>query len=211
MVKSVSLGIKIAELKRTYHRLQEIIDPGIWWPAESRFEIFLGSILTQNTAWHNVEKSLNRLKSRDLANPLAIVEVSNKYLQDLIRPSGFMTAKSTNLQNIARWFIARDTQAQQMDTACLRQELLAQSGVGEETADTLLLYAYRRPVFIYDSYARRMLKIIGLGDYKTYAGARRALNQGVNAIGFTQRELADFHSLIVEAGKIMRRQGDWPL
>lgn len=209
--KRRKINTRVALVRELYYQLKKLIDSGIWWPAESRFEIFIGAILTQNTAWTNVEKSLNRLKSRGFDNAMAINSLARETLIDLIRTSGFMTAKSANLQNIAGWFLTRDTIVQSLDTPSLRQELLMQPGVGEETADALLLYAYRRPVFIYDSYARRILEVIGLGSFKNYAAARKALNQEVMATGFSSREFAEFHGLIIEAGKMARKKGKWPL
>lgn len=196
-------------LRDLYGLLNAQVEAGDWWPADSDFEIIVGAILTQNTNWRNVEMSLGRLKEAGALTPQALVEMEEEGLQDLIRSSGFYRAKTTYLKAMSRWVLDQGDQAPAMSTEALRSSLLAVPGIGGETADDLLLYVYQRPVFIYDLYARRLLKAAGFGTFKTYDKAKKAIDPLVEKEGFTIMELADFHGLIVEAGKKARAYGGW--
>lgn len=196
-------------LRQLYDLLRAQISGGSWWPAESRFEVCAGAILTQNTNWGNVEKSLDRLKGAGLMDPEAILEVDLDRLRDMIRPSGYYKVKSDYLKGMADWYLRVGGQAQEMETGDLRASLLEVRGVGPETADSILLYVYGRPVFIYDLYTRRLFKVGGFGDYKTYQQAKKAIDPLVADGHFSTEEMADFHGLIVEAGKKARSYGGW--
>ena len=182
---------------------------GTWWPAQSRFEIIAGAILTQNTAWANVRRALDNLREADLLDARKVVQLPAEELAELIRPAGYYNTKSKYLQTVSDWFLRRDQDAVHLPTAALRAELLDLRGVGAETADDILLYAYRRGVFIYDLYARRLLAAAGMGQFKSYETAKRALDPKVGEANFTVRELALFHGLVVDAGKIARKVGGW--
>lgn len=182
---------------------------GRWWPADSDFEVCVGAILTQNTGWNLVEIAIGELRSVNALTPQAILEMSPGDLSNLIRAAGYRHTKAGYLKNIAAWYLANDAQAGQWSTADLRESLLSVKGVGGETADDIMLYVYDRSVFIYDNYARRMLRAAGLGDYATYDAAKRAVDDLVEEGAFTTEELALFHGLIVEAGKEARRVGGW--
>lgn len=195
--------------RELFELLRATTDAGEWWPGRSRFEIFVGAILVQNTTWTNAQRSIEALRDEALLDPEALAAQSPAGVAELIRPSGFMRAKSTSLVGIARWFVENDARAQGWDDHRLRGELLAQRGVGAETADALLLYAYRRPAFIFDAYARRLLAVVGLGEYPSYDAARRALDERVHGEGLSVDELAAFHGLVIEAGKQARAAGGW--
>lgn len=196
-------------LRKLFVLLGEQVDSGGWWPGESRFEIGVGAILTQNTAWTNVDAALTNLRGRGLLEPCALAGVPLDELGELIRPAGFYRAKSRYLHGLAEWFLTNDARASREPTDRLRLELLDLVGVGKETADDLLLYIYRRPMFIYDAYGRHLLDAAGFGTYRTYRQAKRAVDPLVGAAGFTQPELAAFHGLIVDAGKVAGRLGGW--
>lgn len=196
-------------LRDVFEVLNATTDAGEWWPADSRFEILVGAVLTQNTNWTNVERCIANLKAANTLTPEAIKALPIAHLQDLIKPSGYWRVKATYLHALTDWFLALDRQAISMDDETLRTSLLRVHGVGQETADDILLYAYHRPVFIYDLYARRLLAATGFGEYKTYLKAKRALDPIVIAEAFTTQELADFHGLIVQAGKDARAAGGW--
>ncbi|SYZ34561.1 3-methyladenine DNA glycosylase [Propionibacterium australiense] len=182
--------------------------PG-WWPGEGRFEMMAGAVLVQNTNWANVERSLDALRTGGLLDAERVRAIDREELAEAIRPSGFMTAKSRSLKELADWFARHDEQAAAWADEELRAALLAVRGVGAETADAISLYAYRRPVFIFDSYARRLLAVAGLGDHPDYGRARAALNERVHAEGFTVDEFGAFHGLIISAGQEARAAGGW--
>lgn len=199
----------MADFRNLFDLLAGQVRAGTWWPAQTRFEIVAGAILTQNTAWTNVEKALANLRRAGLMDARGIVGLPLPDLAELIRPAGYYNAKSRYLQTISDWFLRRDADAAHLDTAALRTELLTLRGVGAETADDILLYAYRRGVFIYDLYARRLLAAAGFGQFKTYERAKEALDPQVAEADFSVAELALFHGLVVDAGKIARKAGGW--
>ncbi|MCY4361552.1 MAG: endonuclease [Gammaproteobacteria bacterium] len=165
--------ISCDKLAALYDRLLDTYGPQRWWPAESAFEVIVGAVLTQNTSWKNVEKAITGLKD---AGPLElgrIVALPRDELAELIKSSGFFNVKAQRLQNLCGWLHSQgglDAVAQ-WDTGRLRQALLSINGVGPETADDILLYAFERPVFVIDTYTRRLLNRLGLirgrEDYET--------------------------------------------
>ena len=165
--------ISCDKLAAWYDRLLDTYGPQCWWPAESAFEVIVGAVLTQNTSWKNVEKAITGLKD---AGPLElgrVVALPRDELAELIKSSGFFNVKAQRLQNLCGWLHSQgglDAVAQ-WDTGRLRQALLSINGVGPETADDILLYAFDRPVFVIDTYTRRLLNGLGLirggEDYET--------------------------------------------
>ena len=201
---------RVSGFRELFEILQRNVrDAGKWWPAETKVEILVGSVLTQNTTWISVEKSLENLRKEGLLDPMRLTGVALDELETLIRPSGFMRAKARYLKNLTEWYIKTAPRAGEIDTPTLRNSLLRVPGVGEETADDILLYAYDRPVFIFDAYARRLLAAAGLGEFRTYRQARQACDAAWRSEGFTVAELALFHGLVVQAGKDARREGSW--
>ena len=165
--------ISCDKLAALYDRLLDTYGPQHWWPAESAFEVIVGAVLTQNTSWKNVEKAITGLKD---AGPLElgrIVALPRDELAELIKSSGFFNVKAQRLQNLCGWLHSQGGlgAVAQWDTGRLRQALLSINGVGPETADDILLYAFERPVFVIDTYTRRLLNRLGLirggEDYET--------------------------------------------
>ncbi|WP_026460610.1 endonuclease III domain-containing protein [Schaalia suimastitidis] len=185
------------------------VDAGRWWPAQTDFEVMVGAVLTQNTSWTNVCLALDNLRDANMLHAQALAHCDKAHLESLIRPAGFFRAKSAYLQSLSAWYIANGDAAAQLSTDSLRQHLLALVGVGPETADDIVLYVYRRPVFIYDLYARRLLEAANMGAYRTYEAARRSLDTQFHEAGFSADEAGHFHGLIVEAGKVARTLGGW--
>lgn len=151
-----------AELMGVYQRLLDAFgDPG-WWPAGSRFEVLVGAVLTQNTAWSNVERALAGLqaalagKAMDAA---AILDLDEASLAQAIRSSGYFNQKAKRLRTLSHWFVeAGGFEAlDRWPTEDLRRALLDLNGIGPETADDMVLYAFERPVFVVDTYTRRAL------------------------------------------------------
>jgi len=131
-----------------------------WWPGETQFEIILGAILTQNTSWTNVEKAIANLKSADCLTPEKLHHFDVSKLTELIRPAGYYNIKAKRLKNFLNWLF-RDyngqlTNLENLDTDRLRAELLAIKGIGHETADSILLYAFNRCIFVVDVYTARI-------------------------------------------------------
>jgi endonuclease-3 related protein len=133
-----------------------------WWPAQSRFEMIVGAFLTQNTAWTNVEKALANLRRARRLTIRGIRSLSQAELEQLIRPSGYFRQKALRLKAFVEFLDSRYggslTRMFARPTAELRNELLALNGVGPETADSILLYAGNHPVFVVDTYTRRVLE-----------------------------------------------------
>lgn len=190
----------------------------LWWPADTRFEIAVGAILVQNTAWQSAQKAIDNLRDADALSPGAIIALSDERLQELIRPAGFHRSKSGYLKAFCTWFAELGpgadgevpTLVADRDDARLRGELLAIRGVGGETADDLMLYVFDRPAFIADRYARRVCETLGVTDLpKSYEGFRRRVMPGIEAGGWSLDELKEFHGLIDEFAKTCRTAEDW--
>ena len=130
-----------------------------WWPCQSsaRWEIIAGAILTQNTAWTNVEKAIGNLLAADVISPQKILKIPDAELQELIRPAGFFKQKCVYLNAMAQFIIDHKEDFEKSDDVwALRKQLLAIKGVGRETADSILLYAFNKPIFVIDAYTRRV-------------------------------------------------------
>ena len=168
-----------------------------WWPADSAFERVAGAILVQQTRWESVEKVLGELKRRNLIDPKSLVALPEEELQDIIRPVGFNRQKARYLHGIAEYFSKNPLDsAIDMPADRLRKELLSLEGVGDETADVLLLYVAGKPKFVVDAYARRMFGCIGLnGSYRRLQGVFE------QALGDDLQAYRQYHGQIVEHGK----------
>ncbi|RRD51800.1 hypothetical protein EII12_07155 [Buchananella hordeovulneris] len=203
-------------LAQLYRRLDAAVDVGDWWraaspnwwPADSELEIIAGAILVQNTAWVGAARALAALQAAGLLAPAALAAVGPE-LEELIRPAGFMRAKAASLRAAATWWRDRGAAARALPTAALRAELLAVRGIGPETADVVALYVFNRPVFVCDTYARRLLAHVGYPPWPTYAAAHRALAPQVAATELPVRQWQHLHALIIRAGQAART-GGWP-
>ncbi len=147
-------------LTEIYRLLFDRFGPQHWWPGETRFEVIIGAILTQNTNWTNVEKAIANLKSADLLTPEKLHHISLSQLAELIRPAGYFNIKAKRLKNFLDWlfnnYAGSLTELECLDTDRLRAELLAVKGIGPETADSILLYAFGREIFVVDAYTARI-------------------------------------------------------
>ena len=152
------------KLTTLYDRLLDAYGPQDWWPAESAFEVIVGAVLTQNTSWKNVEKALTGLKHAGLLGLDAIVALPVDDLAELIKSSGFFNLKAQRLKNLCVWLQSQGglEEVAGWSTAELRRALLRINGIGPETADDILLYAFQRPVFVIDKYTCRLLEKLGL-------------------------------------------------
>ncbi len=144
-----------------YDRLYKALGPRHWWPGDSGFEVAVGAILTQNTAWRNVTKAIRNLKDKGLLSPEALYHIPVEGLASVIRPAGYYNIKARRLKHFVRFLVQESAGdldhllAEDLDT--LRSRLLSINGIGPETADSILLYAGNRPTFVVDAYTRRIL------------------------------------------------------
>ena len=184
-----------------FDALSEAYGPQSWWPASDPFEMMAGALLTQRTSWRNAEQAIAALRRGDALSPETLARLSISTLETLIRPAGTFRVKAIRLRALARWYVRagpRDALAP-YSTAELRALLLGLPGIGPETADDILVYAFARPVFVADAYARRILSRYGwaTGDepYDELSGAV------ARALGEDAAKLGEFHALLVEHGK----------
>ena len=192
--------------KQVYHLLFDANGKQHWWPGDSAFEIMVGAVLTQNTAWSNVEKAIANLKRAKALSPKAIVNAHPRRLATWLKPSGYFNIKAKRLRAFCKWLIEQGGVAKlkKMPTEALRHALLSVHGIGPETADDILLYAFDRPVFVIDAYTRRIFARLGLikGD-ESYETLRAMFEQ---ALGKDVVLLNEYHALIVIHGKDICRK-----
>jgi len=192
-----------------YNRLFSEYGPQGWWPVTPEggitpeysggprdrkgiFEVAVGAILTQNTAWKNVSLAIEALNRADLMNPEKISRVNIKRLASLIRSAGYYNQKARRLKEIARFFIKNKFNA-------TRANLLAINGVGPETADSIMLYAFNEPHFVVDAYTRRIFSRLGLVDGRaSYEEIKQLFEKNLPRDVYIYQE---YHALIVEHGK----------
>ncbi len=172
-----------------------------WWPGESPFEVMIGAILTQNTAWSNVERAINNLKQAGALSLQGLLELPMERLAELIRPSGYFNVKAARLQNFC--IFLRDSGGEaalrEMESDTLRTLLLEVKGVGPETADDMLLYAFERPVFVIDAYTRRLFTRLGMASGEE---GYEQLRHGFEAVLGEDVDLYnEYHALIVRHAK----------
>lgn len=175
--------------------------PQYWWPGDSAFEIMVGAVLTQNTAWVNVERALANLKRADALDPRAIVAAHPRRLARWLKPSGYFNVKAKRLRAVCRWLIQQRgvRSLTRRSTENLRAALLAVHGIGPETADDVLLYAFDRPVFVIDAYTRRIFQRLGvIGGAEDYETLRRVFER---TLGPDTALYNEYHGLIVRHGK----------
>jgi len=176
-----------------------------WWPGETRLEIVCGALLTQNTNWHNVEKALDNLKSNNLMELDALLDIPMEKLEELIKPSGFFRQKAKRLKNLLL-FLKKNYNwdgVSLIKTANndFRKNLLSLNGIGPETADSILLYAFDVKFFVVDAYTKRLFSRFGLEDTK-YDDIALILSKIVkNEFNNSLDVYKDFHAQIVELAK----------
>jgi len=190
-------------LPRYFQRLQRHFGPQHWWPARTRFEVVLGALLTQNTAWTNVEKALGNLRQAHALSYAGLRRLRPRQLARLLRPVGYFRQKTryvrgflNHLESRHRGSLAR---LLRQPTPPLREELLRLTGVGQETADSILLYAAERPVFVIDAYTRRVLSRHGLADGEApYDELQDLFHRHLSRRSALFNE---YHALLVAVGK----------
>jgi endonuclease-3 related protein len=191
------------QLERYYRRLLKAYGPQHWWPADSRFEIMIGAILTQNTAWRNVERAVANLKREGLMTPRVLDRVPLRRLAEMIRPSGYFRVKAGRVKAFVRFLIQQyegDLKQMMSEPAgLLRSKLLSVKGIGPETADSILLYAVDVPIFVIDAYTRRVLSRHRLISSKvSYDQLQRFFMGHLQLRADIYNE---YHALLVKVGK----------
>lgn len=208
-------------LTNAYHKLYQLYGPQGWWPLmglegeiplkigslkgyhplnyslpenpQQRFEIVLGAILTQNTAWTSAEKALYNLKRLGAVDPQHLLNIDTEILKDAVRPAGFFNQKSLYLQEISQFFLKKAGEVPS------RKEILEVKGVGNETADSILLYAYHQPQFVVDAYTKRIFTHLGvINENASYTEVKNLFERCLPRDVPLYQE---YHALIVEHAK----------
>ncbi len=191
-----------------FHTLLAAFGPQGWWPADSPFEVIVGAILTQNTAWKNVTRAIHRLKEHDLLDPQKILEAEPDHLRRCVQPAGFFRQKSEYLLEFCRHLQAHYAGdlslflSREMDP--LRRELLSIRGIGPETADSILLYAAEKPSFVVDAYTRRIFSAHGW--VPPTIGYQALRQYFMDALPPDVYLFQEFHALLVRLGHLFCRR-----
>ena len=188
-------------LRAVFRALFAIYGPQHWWPADSAFEVMLGAVLTQNTSWANVERGLERLRTRIPLEASSILSLSAEELAECLRPVGYFNVKARRLRAFCVAYLESGglKGLSALETGELRRSLLGIHGVGPETADDMLLYAFERPVFVVDAYTRRLFERVGmLVGGQSYESIRSGFEE---ALGLDVELFNEYHALIVRHAK----------
>ncbi|MEA3225992.1 MAG: endonuclease III domain-containing protein [Planctomycetota bacterium] len=190
-------------LTNIYELLYDAFGPQNWWPGETPFEIISGAVLAQNTNWTNAEKAIANLKSAECLSAEELYRIDVPQLAELIRPAGYYNLKSRRLKNLVTWLFddyqGEVENLQSVRTDQLRAELLAIKGVGRETADSILLYALDRPIFVVDAYTARIA--IRHGLIEPDAGYEQLRELFESNLPEDVPFFNEYHALLVRAGK----------
>ncbi|MEN8126676.1 MAG: endonuclease III domain-containing protein [Planctomycetota bacterium] len=186
-----------------YNRLYEQYGPQHWWPGESQFEIVVGAILTQNTNWTNVEKAIGNLKDADCLTSEKLHALPIGELAELIRPAGYFNIKAQRLKHFLDWlFEKHDGMLEPLESlavSTLREELLTIKGIGPETADSICLYAFEKPIFVVDAYTARIFGRHGMIEAPSgYEQIQEMFQAGLDK---DTQLFNEFHALVVRVGK----------
>lgn len=201
--KPLSRKVIKARLTTLYNKLFRAYGPQGWWPARTRFEVIVGAILTQNTNWTNVEQAIRNLRKARALTIGAMRSLKVDSLAELIRPSGYFNVKARRLksflEHINNNYGGSIDKFFKLPTDALRRELLAVNGIGPETADSILLYAARRPVFVVDVYTTRLLSAHGIiTGSESYDEIQSIFMENLIR---DMEMFNEYHALIVRVGK----------
>ncbi|MDD5059746.1 MAG: hypothetical protein PHY35_01335 [Candidatus Omnitrophica bacterium] len=191
------------KLNGFFQRLYSFFGKQYWWPADSPFEVMVGAILTQNTSWANVEKAVLSLKNKKLLEPDKILKMAPKKLALLIKSAGYYNIKAKRLKNFLKFYFDNYNfsikKISQVNLKNLRKQLLTVNGIGRETADSILLYALNKPIFVVDSYTKRILLRHGLvKEDADYPGVQEIFMRNLKKDAGIFNE---YHALLVKLGK----------
>ena len=193
----------MGKLPEIYQRLFHAFGPQHWWPGDSPFEISVGAILTQNTNWGNVEKAIHNLKKQDALAVKTIHDMPFQKLAELIKPAGYFNVKAKRLKNFIHFLMNKYHGSMKRigdgDMQVIRKILLDVNGIGPETADSILLYALGKPLFVIDAYTKRVLSRHGImGNEKSYDNFQELFHSSLKK---NIRLFNEYHALFVKVGK----------
>jgi endonuclease-3 related protein len=202
-IERTSLGRTGRELMEMYDLMLAHFGPRNWWPADTALEMIVGAVLTQNTSWKNVEKAIANIKGKGPLSVTGLHAMSPDGLAEEIRPAGYFNVKAKRLKNLMAFIVERYgadlTALLAEETARLREGLLSVKGIGPETADSILLYAAHRPVFVVDAYTFRILVRHGMVDES--AGYEELQSLFMDHLPENTGLFNEFHALMVQTGK----------
>ena len=192
-------------LIQIYTKLFEAYGPRHWWPGETPFEVMVGAILTQNTSWRNVEKAIQRLKAKKVLNVKGIHRLKRTELASLIKSSGYYRIKADRLKAFVNFIVEEYGRSiekmRRGKLEVLRQEFLHVNGVGPETADSILLYGLKKPIFVVDAYTKRILARHGIISEKaSYDEVQKLFMDHLPRDG---KLFNEYHALLVHLGKTL--------
>jgi endonuclease-3 related protein len=193
----------MSHLFTAYERLHAAFGPQHWWPGESPFEIMVGAVLVQNTAWRNVARAIRNLHDAGVMDPHALYTLPAEELAELIHPAGYFQVKARRLRNLLKLLV--EEYGGKLDAmfavglAELREQLLAVHGIGPETADAILLYAGGLPTFVVDTYTHRVFARHGWVDYD--AGYHEIKEFCESSLPADVTLYNEYHALLVRVGK----------
>ncbi|MDD5617991.1 MAG: endonuclease III domain-containing protein [Candidatus Omnitrophica bacterium] len=191
------------KLARIYHKLHSSFGKQYWWPARTKLEVMIGAMLTQNTSWPNVEKAISNLKKKKFLSFKKLSNLKTDKLAALIKSAGYFNIKARRLKNLLE-FINKNYKGnlsfmQKINTYALREELLNVNGVGQETADSILLYAFNKPIFVIDAYTKRIFSRLNkMPQDIPYQDAQNLFMKNLAKDSYLFNE---YHALIVKLGK----------
>lgn len=186
-------------LTKLYEILLDYFGKQNWWPGDTRDEIIIGAVLTQNTSWKNVEKAISNLKTNDCLSLNCIRETPPEMIASLIKSAGFYKQKSSTLKAISDYFANDFTESTKNSPKRFREELLSIKGIGNETADSILLYAFDIPFFVIDTYTKRVLNRHGIiKNNANYKNIQSLFHSFIPKDPYVYNE---YHALIVKLGK----------
>ena len=190
-------------LIKIYRTLYQTYGPRHWWPGETSFEVMVGAILTQNTSWRNVEKAIQKLKGKGVLNPEGIHHLKRSELARLIKSSGYYRIKTDRLKSFIDFlFEEYGGNIKKMGRERLgelREKLLGVKGIGPETADSILLYGLKKPIFVVDAYTRRILSRHGIISEK--ASYEEIQKLFMDYLPRDEKLFNEYHALFVYLGK----------
>lgn len=189
--------MKHTNLKQIYTTLLNEFGHQDWWPADTPFEVVIGTVLTQQTRWTNVEQAIANLKEHGLLEPETLAQAGIELIEELVHCCGFYRQKASRLNNIAKYFADKGIEnVFSVPTDELRDEMLSLNGVGNETADSIVLYAANKPKFVIDAYTSRIMNCLGING--NYIRLQELFEQELPTNVDLYKE---YHALIVEFAK----------
>jgi len=202
-IEKQSKQFSLPQISLIFIILYEFFGPQDWWPGESTFEICIGAILAQNTVWKNAERAIENLKTKELLSVEKLFNMQESELAEYLRPSGYYKQKTKAVKNFLTFLFSQyGGSLQQMfkqKTEILRGQLLDIKGIGPETADSILLYAGSKPIFVVDAYTRRLANRHNLANQKaSYKELQKLFSKNLSA---NVSLFNEYHALIVRLGK----------